>query len=113
MVLGAGEVDHVEAGHLRVPHQLEEGLVALLKVHLGVDLLGLGYNSIHLNSSGKCDLKSILPIFKPFNFNFLSGNFMIIFRIVIFFNCIVLNCAPAPSLPHCPSSASPSSPGQR
>ena len=41
MVPGAGEVDHVEAGHLRVPHQLEEGLVALLKVHLGVDLSGL------------------------------------------------------------------------
>ena len=28
MVLCAGDVDHVEAGHLRVPHQLEEGLVA-------------------------------------------------------------------------------------
>ena len=41
MVPGAGDVDHVEAGHLRVPHQLEEGIVAILKVHPFVDLLGL------------------------------------------------------------------------
>ena len=68
-----GDTFDVEAGHLRVPHQLEEGLVALLKVHLGVYLLGLGYNSIHLNSSGKCDLKSKLPICKLFYFNFLTG----------------------------------------
>ena len=41
MVLGAGDVDHVEAGHLRVPHQLEEGVVALLQVDPRVDLPGL------------------------------------------------------------------------
>lgn len=33
MVLGTGDVDHVKARHLGVPHQLEEGLVALPVVH--------------------------------------------------------------------------------
>ena len=46
VVLGAGDVCHVEAGHLRVPHQLEEGVVALLEVDPREDLPGLGVNSI-------------------------------------------------------------------
>ena len=41
MVLGAGDVDHVEARHLGVPHQLEEGLVAPPVVDPREGLLGV------------------------------------------------------------------------
>ena len=35
-----GDTFDVEAGHLRVPKQLEERRIALFQVHLGVSLLG-------------------------------------------------------------------------